>query len=66
MKIYSVPIRKLGDILPDEAAMLTGSLGMLPSASLAQGCRTADIYQRNCGELLVTTKEMGDAIASGI
>jgi 3-isopropylmalate dehydrogenase len=26
-----------GDILSDEAAMLTGSLGMLPSASLAQG-----------------------------
>ena len=26
-----------GDILSDEAAMITGSLGMLPSASLAQG-----------------------------
>lgn len=26
-----------GDILSDEAAMLTGSLGMLPSASLAEG-----------------------------
>ena len=26
-----------GDILSDEAAMLTGSLGMLPSASLGQG-----------------------------
>ena len=27
-----------GDILSDEAAMLTGSLGMLPSASLGNGC----------------------------
>jgi len=27
-----------GDILSDEAAMLTGSLGMLPSASLGQSC----------------------------
>jgi 3-isopropylmalate dehydrogenase len=26
-----------GDILSDEAAMITGSLGMLPSASLATG-----------------------------
>ena len=26
-----------GDILSDEAAMLTGSLGMLPSASLGDG-----------------------------
>jgi 3-isopropylmalate dehydrogenase len=26
-----------GDILSDEAAMITGSLGMLPSASLAEG-----------------------------
>ena len=26
-----------GDIISDEAAMLTGSLGMLPSASLAEG-----------------------------
>jgi 3-isopropylmalate dehydrogenase len=26
-----------GDILSDEASMLTGSLGMLPSASLGQG-----------------------------
>jgi len=26
-----------GDILSDEAAVLTGSLGMLPSASLGQG-----------------------------
>ena len=26
-----------GDILSDEAAMLTGSLGMLPSASLGEG-----------------------------
>ncbi|HEU5323113.1 MAG TPA: isocitrate/isopropylmalate family dehydrogenase, partial [Methylomirabilota bacterium] len=28
-----------GDILSDEAAMLTGSLGMLPSASLGDGGR---------------------------
>src|SRR5690606_19382247 len=26
-----------GDILSDEAAMLTGSIGLLPSASLAEG-----------------------------
>ena len=26
-----------GDILSDEASMITGSLGMLPSASLAEG-----------------------------
>ncbi|MEE9279727.1 MAG: 3-isopropylmalate dehydrogenase [Myxococcota bacterium] len=28
-----------GDILSDEAAMLTGSLGMLPSASVGDGCK---------------------------
>jgi 3-isopropylmalate dehydrogenase len=28
-----------GDILSDEASMLTGSLGMLPSASLGEGVR---------------------------
>ncbi|NMC75478.1 MAG: 3-isopropylmalate dehydrogenase [Geobacteraceae bacterium] len=113
-----------GDILSDEAAMLTGSLGMLPSASLAegtfgmyepsggsapdiagkgvanpiaqilsvammlrysfgledaagavesavvrvleQGCRTADIFQKGSGERLVTTREMGDAIAAAL
>src|ERR1700682_4066237 len=27
--------KMFGDILPDEAAMLTGSIGMLPSASLS-------------------------------
>jgi len=110
-----------GDILSDEAAMLTGSLGMLPSASLAegtfgmyepsggsapdiagkgianpiaqilsvgmmlrysfglhdaaeavenavarvldQGCRTADIFQEEKGERLLSTSQMGDAIA---
>jgi len=113
-----------GDILSDEAAMLTGSLGMLPSASLAegafgmyepsggsapdiagkgianpiaqilsvgmmlrhsfeledaagavesavvrvleQGYRTVDIFQNGNGEKLVTTREMGDAIASAL
>ncbi len=113
-----------GDILSDEAAMLTGSLGMLPSASLAegafgmyepsggsapdiagkgianpiaqilsvgmmlrhsfeledaagavesavvrvleQGYRTVDIFQNGNGEQLVTTREMGDAIASAL
>ena len=30
-----------GDILSDEAAMLTGSIGMLPSASLGDGRRPA-------------------------
>ncbi len=113
-----------GDILSDEAAMLTGSLGMLPSASLAegsfgmyepsggsapdiagkgianpiaqilsvgmmlrysfglhdaaetvenavvkvlgQGCRTADIFQENSGERLMTTREMGDAIVAAL
>lgn len=110
-----------GDILSDEAAMLTGSLGMLPSASLAegtfgmyepsggsapdiagkgianpiaqilsvgmmlrysfglhaaaeavenavarvldQGCRTADIFQEGKDERLLSTSQMGDAIA---
>jgi 3-isopropylmalate dehydrogenase len=28
-----------GDILSDEAAMITGSIGMLPSASLGEGTR---------------------------
>ncbi len=28
-----------GDILTDEASMLAGSMGMLPSASLGEGCR---------------------------
>lgn len=113
-----------GDILSDEAAMLTGSLGMLPSASLAegsfgmyepsggsapdiagqgianpiaqilsvsmmlrysfgledaagavetavvrvleQGYRTADIYQESVRERLVSTKQMGDAIAAAL
>jgi 3-isopropylmalate dehydrogenase len=32
-----------GDILSDEASMLTGSLGMLPSASLGQG--TIGLYE---------------------
>ncbi len=36
-----------GDILSDEAAMLTGSLGMLPSASLAEG--TFGIYEPSGG-----------------
>src|SRR5260370_31794069 len=31
-----------GDILSDEAAMLTGSIGMLPSASLGDGGAAAD------------------------
>ena len=45
MLLVSEPVRfdvivtgnLFGDILSDEAAMLTGSLGMLPSASLAEG-----------------------------
>lgn len=36
-----------GDILSDEAAMLTGSLGMLPSASLADG--TFGLYEPSGG-----------------
>jgi 3-isopropylmalate dehydrogenase len=36
-----------GDILSDEAAMLTGSLGMLPSASLAEG--TFGLYESSGG-----------------
>ena len=36
-----------GDILSDEAAMLTGSLGMLPSASLAEG--TFGLYEPSGG-----------------
>jgi 3-isopropylmalate dehydrogenase len=55
-----------GDILSDEAAMLTGSLGMLPSASLAEGYRTRDIYQQKPGEKLVNTKEIGDAIIANL
>ena len=113
-----------GDILSDEAAMLTGSLGMLPSASLAegsfgmyepsggsapdiagqgianpiaqilsagmmlrfsfgmveaadaidsavatvldQGFRTGDIHQKQPGEKLVNTKQMGDAIVAAL
>ena len=45
MRLVSAPTRfevivtenMFGDILSDEAAMLTGSLGMLPSASLGEG-----------------------------
>jgi 3-isopropylmalate dehydrogenase len=45
MRLVSAPARfevivtenMFGDILSDEAAMLTGSLGMLPSASLGEG-----------------------------
>jgi len=45
MQLVSDPVRfdvivtenMFGDILSDEAAMLTGSLGMLPSASLGEG-----------------------------
>lgn len=114
-----------GDILSDEAGMITGSVGMLPSASLgtpgtpalyepihgsapdiagtgkanpcaailscamllkyslglpdaadaieravegaiASGYRTADIYIGKDGEKLVNTKEMADAIISGL
>ena len=36
-----------GDILSDEAAQLTGSLGMLPSASLGQG--TFGLYEPSHG-----------------
>jgi 3-isopropylmalate dehydrogenase len=36
-----------GDILSDEMAMLTGSLGMLPSASLAEG--TFGMYEPSGG-----------------
>jgi 3-isopropylmalate dehydrogenase len=36
-----------GDILSDEAAMLTGSLGMLPSSSLAEG--TFGMYEPSGG-----------------
>ena len=34
-----------GDILSDEAAMLTGSIGMLPSASLALGTTSPFLYE---------------------
>ena len=36
-----------GDILSDEAAMLTGSIGMLPSASLGGDTRSSDGSQAN-------------------
>jgi 3-isopropylmalate dehydrogenase len=50
MQLVSAPTRfevivtenMFGDILSDEAAMLTGSLGMLPSASLGEGGTVAD------------------------
>jgi len=38
-----------GDILSDEAAMLTGSIGMLPSASLSGGSRSPDGSPRTAG-----------------
>lgn len=38
-----------GDILTDEAAVLTGSMGMLPSASLAGVPRVAKVGQRTKG-----------------
>ena len=47
-----------GDILSDAAAMLTGSLGMLPSAALDGGARTRDLGG-NLG-----TVEMGDTVLS--
>src|SRR6266446_9282600 len=51
-----------GDMLSDVAAMLTGSLGMLPSAALAKGLRTGDIKSEGCK--VVGTAEMGDAIVA--
>ncbi|MBI5286933.1 MAG: 3-isopropylmalate dehydrogenase [Deltaproteobacteria bacterium] len=38
-----------GDILSDEAAMLTGSIGMLPSASLGGGATTGVSYAMGLG-----------------
>ena len=34
-----------GDILSDEAAMLTGSIGMLPSASLGEDGRRPGVFE---------------------
>ena len=35
-----------GDILSDEASMVTGSIGMLPSASLGENNFGIDVYKR--------------------
>ncbi len=62
-----VTTNMFGDILSDEAAMLTGSIGMLPSASL--GGRTAmyepihgsapDIAGRDCANPIATILSVG-------
>jgi 3-isopropylmalate dehydrogenase len=62
-----------GDMLSDEAAMLTGSLGMLPSASLgaadASGHRRA-LYEPVHGSApdcrTIGTLEMGEAIIAAL
>jgi 3-isopropylmalate dehydrogenase len=48
-KLFDVMLcgNMFGDIISDEAAMLTGSLGMLPSASLAEG--TFGMYEPSGG-----------------
>ena len=49
-----------GDILSDATAMLTSSIGMLPSASLDANVRTADIFSE--GMTKVSTSQMGNAV----
>ena len=52
-----------GDILSDEAAMLTGSLGMLPSASLGEG--TLGLYEPVHGSAPdITGKGMANPLAT--
>ena len=57
-----------GDILSDEASMITGSIGMLPSASLGEGTRglyepihgsAPDIAGRNIANPLATILSLG-------
>ncbi len=52
-----------GDILSDEAAMLTGSIGMLPSASLGEGGR--GLYEPIHGSAPdITGKDLANPLAS--
>ena len=54
-----------GDILSDAASMLTGSLGMLPSASIAES--GPGIYEPVCALLLATSNSMqAQSVAGGL
>jgi 3-isopropylmalate dehydrogenase len=51
-----------GDILSDEAAMLTGSIGMLPSASLGAGIALYDPVHGSAPDLV--GKDLANPIAA--